>query len=257
MRKIFLNKRRKNFSKIKKFNIFIFLFVLILFIYSLSSVNKVKNLLNNYIEEYSNQYGYNLQQIDVVGLKFINTSEIVDYFNPFRDKSIFLVPIKDISKQIILNKWVKNIQIKNDYKNILYVTIQEEVPFGIYDNNYQKILFSSDLVVLEIIQDASKYSDLIIFYGQNSIANSKFFLSYFDKDFLDMIRSAHYIKNRRWDIYLNNNIMLRFPELEINRALKNYKKIYANFSNKELKEIESIDLRINGQAIIKFKNKND
>ena len=31
------------------------------------------------------------------------------------------------------------------------------------------------------------------------------------------------------------------------------KKIYANFSNKDLKYIESIDLRINNQAIIKYK----
>ena len=35
----------------------------------------------------------------------------------------------------------------------------------------------------------------------------------------------------------------------------NYNNIYSSFSNTDLKDIESIDLRINNKAIIKYKDK--
>ena len=52
--------------------------------------------------------------------------------------------------------------------------------------------------------------------------------------------------------------MLKLPEKNIEEAIENYKKISMNFSRMELYEIENIDLRINKQAIIKYKGiKND
>ena len=52
---------------------------------------------------------------------------------------------------------------------------------------------------------------------------------------------------------LDNSILLKLPENNIKDAINNYLKIYENLSNKELKEIESIDLRIKNKAIIKYK----
>ncbi|MFL2510514.1 MAG: hypothetical protein ACJ0RE_05075 [Alphaproteobacteria bacterium] len=47
---------------------------------------------------------------------------------------------------------------------------------------------------------------------------------------------------------------LKLPEKNLEEAIKNYKKIYSNLSNKDLKDIEIIDLRIPKQAIIKYRN---
>ena len=139
----------------------------------------------------------------------------------------------------------------------MLINIEEEIPLGIYDNDNQKLLFSSNLVVLEIIKNEKKYLELITFYGENSINNSKKLISNFDDEFYNMVDSVIYIEKRRWNILLKNEILLKLPEKKIQEALKNYKKIYANFSNKDLKEIKSIDLRISNQAIIEYKEKND
>ena len=70
-----------------------------------------------------------------------------------------------------------------------------------------------------------------------------------------MIKSATFIENRRWDLKLLNNITIKLPEQNIEKALKKYKKIHSNFSDNDLAEIESIDLRVMKKAIIKYKNK--
>ena len=59
---------------------------------------------------------------------------------------------------------------------------------------------------------------------------------------------------RIWDIKFRNCIYLKLSENNILESLIKYDKIYKNISAGELKEIESIDLRIPKQAIIKFKN---
>jgi cell division septal protein FtsQ len=61
------------------------------------------------------------------------------------------------------------------------------------------------------------------------------------------------INQRRWDLELKNSILLKLPENNIKEALENYKKIYINFSNEELIEIESIDLRMKKKIILKYK----
>ena len=83
--------------------------------------------------------------------------------------------------------------------------------------------------------------------------NSNDILFLLDTNYLSNIESATYIGNRRWDIKFKNSLILKLPEYDIKKALENYKKMYANLSNKELKDIETIDLRINNQAIIKYK----
>ena len=164
------------------------------------------------------------------------------------------MPVLEISNEIKKNKWIKEVNIINDYKNTLKVNIKEETPIGIYENNNQKILFSKNLVILEILGKNHDYKNLISFYGENSIINSKNLISKIDQDLKQMIQSLIFVENRRWNIRLKNKITLKLPEKNLEEAIENYKKIYSNLSNKDLKDIEIIDLRIPNQAIIKYRN---
>ena len=247
----FINKRKKSFFKVY---IFCFLIFIIFFVYLYLNINKFANLTSDFIQEYSNKYNYNLKKIEVIGLTNLNKDEILIFFNKFIDNSIFLVPVKEISNEIKKNKWIREVNIRNDYKNTLKVNIKEETPVGIYENNNQKILFSKNLVVLEILGKNHDYKNLISFYGENSIINSKNLISKIDQDIKQMIQSLIFVENRRWNIRLKNKITLKLPEKNLEEAIKNYKKIYSNLSNKDLKDIEIIDLRIPNQAIIKYKN---
>ena len=251
MKNRFINKRKKSFFKVY---IFFLLILIFFFVYLYLNINKFTNLKSYLIQEYSNKYNYNLKKIEVEGLTNLNKDEILIFFNKFKNNSIFLVPVKEISNEIKKNKWIKEVNIRNDYKNTLKVNIKEETPIGIYENNNQKILFSKNLVILEILGKNHDYKNLISFYGENSIINSKHLISKIDQDIKQMIQSLIFVENRRWNIRLKNKITLKLPEKNLEEAIKNYKKIYSNLSNKDLKDIEIIDLRIPNQAIIKYRN---
>ena len=252
MKKSILNRRRK---KIYFPTILILLFFLIIVIYIfLFYDQKIFKQFNSIIENYSDKYQYSLSVVNINGLNNINEDEILNLIKPYKGSSIFLIPIKRIAKKISQNNWVKSINIQSNYKDTIEINIDESKPIGIYTTGIQNILFSDDLKILEnIANNEKRFSALIKFEGKNSIHESIKLIDSFPDDFIQYVDKAFLINQRRWDLELKNSILLKLPENNITEALENYKKIYINFSNEELIEIESIDLRMKKKIILKYK----
>ena len=252
MKKNILNRRRK---KIYFPTILILLFFLITVIYILFFYDqKIIKQFNSIIENYSDKYQYSLSVVNINGLNNINEDEILNLIKPYKDSSIFLIPIKKIAKKISQNNWVKSINIQSNYKDTIEINIDESKPIGIYTTGIQNILFSDDLKILEnIANNEKRFSALIKFEGKNSLHESIKLIDSFPDDFIQYVDKAFLINQRRWDLELKNSILLKLPENNIKEALENYKKIYINFSNEELIEIESIDLRMKKKIILKYK----
>ena len=252
MKKNILNRRRK---KIYFPTILILLFFLITVIYILFFYDqKIIKQFNSIIENYSDKYQYSLSVVNINGLNNINEDEILNLIKPYKGSSIFLIPIKKIANKISQNNWVKSINIQSNYKDTIEINIDESKPIGIYTTGIQNILFSDDLKILEnIANNEKRFSALIKFEGKNSIHESIKLIDSFPDDFIQYVDKAFLINQRRWDLELKNSILLKLPENNIKEALENYKKIYINFSNEELIEIESIDLRMKQKIILKYK----
>ena len=252
MKKSILNRRRK---KIYFPTILILLFFLITVIYILLFYDqKIFKQFNSIIENYSDKYQYSLSVVNINGLNNINEDEILNLIKPYKGSSIFLIPIKKIANKISQNNWVKSINIQSNYKDTIEINIDESKPIGIYTTGIQNILFSDDLKILEnIANNEKRFSALIKFEGKNSLHESIKLIDSFPDDFIQYVDKAFLINQRRWDLELKNSILLKLPENNIKEALENYKKIYINFSNEELIEIESIDLRMKKKIILKYK----
>ena len=252
MKKSILNRRRK---KIYFPTILILLFFLITVIYILFFYDqKIIKQFNSIIENYSDKYQYSLSVVNINGLNNINEDEILNLIKPYKGSSIFLIPIKKIANKISQNNWVKSINIQSNYKDTIEINIDESKPIGIYTTGIQNILFSDDLKILEnIANNEKRFSALIKFEGKNSIHESIKLIDSFPDDFIQYVDKAFLINQRRWNLELKNSILLKLPENNIKEALENYKKIYINFSNEELIEIESIDLRMKKKIILKYK----
>ena len=252
MKKNFINKKKKNLISINFSILLIILFVSIIFFSFF--YKKIEVFSINYIQKFSDDYEYNLSIINISDLKYIKKNEILDLFVDYKNKSIFFVPISTIVDDIKNINWVKKINIKTDYHQTITVTLEEKEPIGIFFDNGKKILFSNNLTYLNTIENNKKYSHLIVFSGENSVINSKKLIANLDDIFKKNVISASFIGNRRWNLLLNNLILIKMPEKNIKDAIENYNKIYFNLSNKDLNDIESIDLRIQNQAILKYKN---
>ena len=197
---------------------------------------------------------YSFTKININKLINIKPEEIEKYFTKYYGNSIFFIPIKEISKNLHKNKWIKYFTIKNDYNNTINVNIVESIPIGIYFNGEDNLLFDEYGEIIDFVNlNNNLYFHLITFEGKNSLFNANIFLSSLPLLYRNEIKKAIFINNRRWDVKLKNGINIKLAEDNIFDSFNNYDKFYKNVSNQDLGEIEMIDLRIPKQIILKFK----
>ena len=255
-----LNKKKTSlYSLVRSTALITFIIVLIFIFYEAYESNAIKKIFVDYVYKFSQNYGYSFTKVNINKLINIKPGVIEKYYTKYYGKPIFFIPIKEISKNLYQNKWIKDVAIKNNYKNTININIIESIPIGIYYNGNNSFLFDKNGEIIDSVNSNSNlYSHLIKFKGRNSLFNANIFINSLPLLFRNEIKKAIYISNRRWDVRLKNGIRLKLAENNILDSFNNYDKFNKNVSNQELKEIEMIDLRVPKQVILKFKvKKND
>ena len=255
MRKIINKKKIRNNFIVKLLTIIFFMMTIIILLNWLVNSKSNTNLLSRYIEDISEKYEFVLTEVEINGLENISQDEINQYFLEFYDKSIFLLPLEKISKKIEQNRWIKSVLIKNNFRNKISIKLIELVPIAVYfdGKNYELIDELGQFIDFADNNEIKKY---ILLTGKNAKDQAVSFLEVIPSDLKLIIQKAEYINNRRWNVYLINNLKLKLPEKDYKNAMKNFVEIYDNLSISDISTINYFDLRISERVIIKL-DKND
>ena len=251
--------RKKLFLTERKFFFIIFIFILIIFIffYAYKNFFRIKNLMLINLEKFSVNFNYTLQYYEISGLNHVDEKEIIETIKPYINKSIFLLPLNNISDSILENNWIKTLKLKIDYKNKIFIEINEFIPIGIYFFNNNKYYFNSKGKIIDYVSSRNFNNDqLITFSGELSTLNAYSFLKILNelkKNFNKKILQANFIKNRRWDLLLEDNLLIMLSETHLQQSIENYIKLTNNLSYNDLNSIKIIDLRDYQKAIIEYK----
>ena len=250
------NKKKSNFINfrffLKYFILFFFFFCLVFFIYY---ELKNKERTHNLIQIFSNKFDYNFKVYKTNTLERVNKVKISEIMNQYIGESIFLVPLNIISENLHNLNWIKNINLTTNLKNQIYVEIVEYKSIGIYAFNDRLFYFSNKGKIIDQLNKKNNES-FIVFYGNQSLKKADNFLNKIDKiDQTDIlkIKEAHFINNRRWNVKLDNDLLLYLSEKDIETSIINYIQLLDSLKELEINSIRSIDLRNDKKAIISFK----
>jgi cell division septal protein FtsQ len=249
-----INKKKISFSTNRKFLIYVsFCVLLCLFIFYIYNELIKKDKFYKVIQEISKKYNYQLTNVEINSLKKVDKSEINNIVNQYYNQSIFLIPLEKISNSVKQLSWVKEVNLSTNFNNKLNIEIFEHEPIGLLFYNNQIFYFTKEGKIIDKYLEGTNKS-LIIFYGKQVARVAYNFLIIINKtEAYNMIKEAHYINKRRWDVKLHNNIVLNLSEINIEDSLKNYIKLIKKFNNSDIIKIKSIDLRDSKKAIISFK----
>ena len=64
---------------------------------------------------------------------------------------------------------------------------------------------------------------------------------------------ATFIENRRWNLLLEESLLLKLSETDIKQSIENFIKLTNNLSYNNLIDVRMIDLRDTKKAFIKYK----
>ncbi len=237
------------------FNIFLVFFVVYASI-MLHKNNTITKLKNNLALAYSKVIYKNIcVNIEINGVERSNVENIREKIYDFCE----LENKNNIGKllnEINEDPWIKNISIKRKLPNTLKIEIEEYLPFAIlnYDNSLH--LIDENGIIIQISEKEKRaYYNLLIVAGEGSKENiySLFNLLSSNPNLFSRIKSALRISERRWNLILDNGILIKMPEKNVIDAWSKLDKILS-IRGSEI-DLKVIDLRNDDKIFLEERDK--
>ncbi len=249
-----INRRRYvlSFRSFIYFCFFLFLIIFSFFLYF--NKNNLIKTSKNIIQIFSENFQYQFTKFDISGLEKIELKFVEDKLQNYIGSSIFLLPLDQINVAIKENNWVKAIYLNTNYKDTLFVRIEEYNTIGIYFFNEKYFVFDENGKIVDQI-DITNLTDqsLLIFKGNSANLKANLLINIlknndFEKKF--QIESLELINKRRWDINLYSDVKLMLSEEDPNKSIKNFIMIQNKLTETDINNIKTYDLRNLNKTIL-------
>ena len=242
-----INRRRYvlSFRTFTYFCIFLFLIIFSFFLYF--NKNNLIQTSKNIIQSFSKNFQYQFTKFDISGLEKIESKFVEDKLQNYIGSSIFLLPLDQINDSIKENNWIKEIYLNTNYKDTIFIRIEEYKPIGIYFFNEKYFVFDENGKIIDqiYISDFTNQS-LLIFKGNSSNLKANSIINILkNNDFKKKykIENLEFVNKRRWDINLYSDVKLLLSEEDPNKSIQNFIKIQNKLSETDINNIKTYDLR--------------
>ena len=217
----------------RKSNKIIFYFFLFLIV---SSTNNL-DLINIKLEKIKN--------INVSGLDYEDKRNLLNEIKSLELKNIFSFDILELKKIFSENTLIEKYKIFRIYPSTLAIEIQKTKFLAKINNNNKIYLVGSNGKLSNA--NISKIK-LPFIFGNPDIQNFLKFKKIIDdsKISYNKIKNIYYFQSKRWDLELENNVLLKLPKENIKTSLDNSFE-FINFNN--ILKNKIIDTRIENQII--------
>ena len=127
-----INRRRYvlSFRSFTYFSMLLFFIIFAVLLYF--NKNNLIKTSKNIIQSFSENFQYQFTKFDISGLEKIELKFVEKKLQNYIGSSIFLLPLDQINDSIKENNWIKEINLKTNYKDTLFIRIEEYKPIGIY-----------------------------------------------------------------------------------------------------------------------------
>ena len=186
-------------------------------------------------------------RFNITGLDDLNILNMINNLNNLKIKNIYFLNKSKISEIIESNTLVENYSVHKKYpSNLVIKIINTKFLAKINLNNEIYIIGSNG----KLINNNNKNDNLPFIFGKPEIKEFLNFKRLIDesKFSYDQIKNLYFFPSKRWDVELNNQLILKLSQNDIKDSLN---QAFKFFNNNNFKEIKLIDARIKNQIIIK------
>ena len=217
------------------------LFVILIFLSTYNSKTIKTNLEEN------NTF-FKIKNIKIENNSLISEKQIIKELEDLFEKNIFLINRSDIVKPLNNIDFLEKIEVKKKYPDTIIIKIFETKPLGYLINKNIKYLLDSSANLI-LLEENKTYGQLPNIFGEGAENNFIVFFNYLKKNNFpnEKIINFYYFKIGRWDIQLIDNKIIKFPNNNIEDAIK---KSIELLGRNDFKNYNIIDLRINDKIIV-------
>ena len=252
------NVNRNTIGKYPKIQFIILCLVLVLFsvIFNFYNSKKYNSKLKNIIENTNTiliNYGFYLQNIYISGNNNLRREDILSIINDQEYKTIFDINLFKIRNNLLLNEWIETVKIERTLPSSIKIQIIEKKPVAIWQTKLGNKLITKDGSIISNANVTTFKNSLPIIIGKGANKDAFLILQILKKnpDLYNNVWSISYINKRRWNVHLNQGLIVLLPRIKIYDA---WTKI--GFLQKKYKILDigltEIDIRNKNQIFAKI-----
>jgi len=164
------------------------------------------------------------------------------------NNNIFFLDKKNIENRLMKFDYLENVSVTKNYPSTLIINanMTELLAITFLD---QKKYFVGNNEKFILAKELNNDKELPLIFGKFSIEDFIKIKKILANGGIDQkkINKFYYHKNKRWDIFYKNNIIIKLPDKNVKHAVKLLKQ-FLKFN--EIKTNLIIDLRINNRLIL-------
>ena len=188
----------------------------------------------------------NISSIEILGLGQENNNFLLENIKNLGLENIFIIDKDKLHNVIDSNSLVEKYNIFKIYPSSLYINIKKTKFLARLNHEGINYIIGSNG---RLSENKISNENLPFIFGKPEINEFLKFKKIIDTSHFDYkeIRNFYYFAIGRWDLELNDNIIIKLPEKNIDQALK---LVFEFLNDENLVEKKVIDARVENQIIL-------
>lgn len=199
---------------------------------------------------WTNASGFSIHNVHVIGRQKVSAQFVMQALQINRGMPILSYDPKGAQERLSENPWFKSVNVERRLPDTILIRLKERVPAARWQVNGKLALIDSEGVTLTT-ENMGEYSNLPIIIGleaRHKLVDLVTLLRGQPQIGKDVV-AATWVSNRRWDLTMKNNMIIRLPAVQPELALARLAFLDSKDKIME-RDIISVDLRLPDQAIL-------
>lgn len=199
--------------------------------------------------------GFVVEDLLLEGRTHADAAFIKALLNVQAGDPLFGVSPKDARQLLEETEWIARARVERRLPGTLYIQLTERIPTALWQEADKLHLVDENGNQIKTDR-LERFAELIMISGKGAPQQVGALLSHLsaEKNIQSRARSAQRISDRRWDIRLDNGLILHLPEdKNIGYAITRAAKAQAEEGLFDIPNLESVDFRFDDKIVLKTK----
>jgi cell division protein FtsQ len=207
--------------------------------------------LQNICDDAANLAGFRISEIALHGEHELGRARVLEIAGiSGRSSLLFLDPAR-ARQRLLANPWIAEATVLKLYPDRLRIEVKERKPFALWQKNGQVFVIAADGTVLEGFVP-QRFASLPLVVGQGAEHAAPAFLAVVARypAIARELKASVLVAQRRWDLYLKQNLVVSLPETHPEAALRQLVDLDRS-KNLLSRDIVAIDLRLPDRVTVR------
>jgi len=200
----------------------------------------------------ANLFGFRVETVAVTGQRELTDQQIFAAAGVTNTSSLLFLDAESAREGLEKLPLVKSAQVRKLFPSTLSVTIEERKPYALWQRDGSVSLIAQDGTVIDDTVD-QRFADLPLVVGEGADRRANEIVSAISAtpELTGRVKGATLVSQRRWNLTLDNGVVVKLPEEAPGQALKSLAVLERDAKVLE-KDILAVDMRMPDRATFRL-----